>query len=63
LRIEADVGGALHKDSVSIEYERNGLKEYRTGSQDSVHTIAFAANALISLMARGALFLKLTPWT
>lgn len=38
-----------------------GLDRKFVGEEESNRTIAWVAKALISLMARGALFLKVTP--
>jgi len=48
----------LRKDGGTVATKKDGFSE-----NELVHTMAFSAKSLISLMARGALFLKLTPWT
>ena len=65
LGVEADVGGALGSVSKGfyIIYETPAVTHQVRSRSASRHprTIAFSAKARISLMARGALFLKETP--
>ena len=65
LWVEADVGGALGSVSKGfyIIYETPAVTHQVRSRSASRHprTIAFSAKARISLMARGALFLKETP--
>jgi hypothetical protein len=49
------------KSRSTREYHRVALPDSAASVSAIEHTIALAANALISLMARGALFLKVTP--
>lgn len=78
LGVQTDIGGALYPIIVSVlvtlmcascpgERRLWGCSR-RLGSLAGwvsviKHTMACVANALISLIARGALFLKVTPWS
>lgn len=55
--VKTDVLGALLYELVLIPGNRSGLLDMRAKL-----TMACSAKARISLMARGARFLKLTPW-
>ena len=73
LGVHADVDGTLRAISVSLQYVTPAPVQQpcsfvsRLGDRRSVsvveRTIAWRANALSSLIAFGALFLKLTPWS
>jgi hypothetical protein len=69
LGVKADILGAL--GVVSMLFSKSYLSQYSSNiatmcechhpGRRCLHTIAFSANPRISLMALGALFLKLTP--
>jgi hypothetical protein len=72
LRIQADVLGALAQELASMTAHLQGkvhVEKFRYESsrksveERGVHTMAFSAKCLISLIALGAFFLKEAPWT
>lgn len=60
LGVETDVASALRKTRALVSARKRRDVSFRA---QMLHTIDIVANFLISLIARGALFLNWTPWT